>query len=57
MNKEGDILNAVKVESRGEEDFDEVEIIENDSPIQLRGVVCDIGYGTPSERITTSLAV
>ena len=55
MNKEGDILNAVKVESRGEEDFDEVEVIKE---MILRyncvSVVCDIGYGlSSSERITT----
>ena len=51
MKKNGDILNAVKVESRGEEDFDEVEIIKE---MILRyncvSVVCDIGYGARQVR-------
>ena len=51
MDKHSNILNAVKIESRGDDDFDEVELIKD---IILRynavQVVCDIGYGARQVR-------
>ena len=51
MRENGDIVNAFKIESRGEDDMDEVGVLK-DMIVRFNcvSVVCDIGYGARQVR-------